>query len=503
LNSKRLWHNIFNKDRFLSLNVKLAVAIIIAALLAVGMFALCNAVEYQVSNKLFLSKAAQTKIIDAKYADLKKYIKENNVKATDTKSLQKWMEGESYTEFMVYDNNGDLFSAGWVVDSSGSVGSLNSNSTVVDNKKDAATAKSSSKGNRIDEKSFAKDLYNRIVSFADGKYYVFIKTYKEEHWYEIMNIVKIVLSAIVFLAAILVYNSFVLRRVIGLSDDVKEISEGDLKRKIDVGRHDEIGNLAYSVDSMRTSILEKMDNEKAAWDANTQLITSMSHDIRTPLTSLIGYLDIIEGKKFNSYDELEKYISSCRDKAFQLKDLSDKLFQYFLVFGNQGQEKTFEKFDAGILFQQILVEHVAEAISYGHNINLQYNIPEGEMIEADISYMRRLFDNLFSNIMKYANNQFSVEVKADVIKDKVKLVLSNHIWEEAKKVESTKIGVKTCKKICEDMGGTFKAMEEEKVYTTEILFPIVESDEPEEESETEQKVTVINDTETVAPDKEG
>ena len=46
-------------------------------------------------------------------------------------------------------------------------------------------------------------------------------------------------------------------------------------------------------------------------------------------------------------------------------------------------------------------------------------------------------------------------------------------------------------------------MEEEKVYTTEILFPIVESDEPEEESETEQKVTVINDTETVAPDKEG
>lgn len=73
----------------------------------------------------------------------------------------------------------------------------------------------------------------------------------------------------------------------------------------------------------------------------------------------------------------------------------------------------------------------------------------------------------------------------------------------SQKVESTKIGVKTCKKICEDMGGTFKAMEEEKVYTTEILFPIVESDEPEEESETEQKVTVINDTETVAPDKEG
>ncbi|NLD10800.1 MAG: HAMP domain-containing histidine kinase, partial [Clostridiales bacterium] len=273
------------------------------------------------------------------------------------------------------------------------------------------------------------------------------------------------------------------RRVITLSDDVRKISEGDLKRNIATVHNDEIGKLAGSVDTMRNAILEKMDNEKAAWDANTQLITSMSHDIRTPLTSLIGYLDIIEGKKFNSYEELDKYIASCREKAFQLKDLSDKLFQYFLVFGNKDQGKNMEKLDAGILFQQILVEHVAEAISYGNNINLQYNIPEQVMVETDISSLRRLFDYLFSNIMKYANTKFAVEVKADVIRDKIKIVLQNHIWDEAKKVESTKIGVKTCKKICEDMNGTFKAMEEEKIYTTEILFPIVEGDEEEPEDE--------------------
>ena len=466
---------------------------IIAALLAVGMFVLCNTMESFVANKMFLSKAAQEKTIDGKYADLKSYIKENNVKATDTAALKAWMKDQDYTEFMVYDNNGDLFSAGWVVDSNGTVGSINDDSAIADNKKDAATSKNSK---RIDEDDFATDLYNRIVQFNDGKYYVFIKTYKEQHWYDIMNIVKVILSAIVFLAGILVYNSFVLRRIIRLSDDVRDISEGDLKKKIGVGRHDEIGDLATSVDSMRTSILEKMDSEKAAWDANTQLITSMSHDIRTPLTSLIGYLDIIEGKKFNSYDELERYIVSCREKAFQLKDLSDKLFQYFLVFGNQDQGKELEKMDAGILFQQLLVEHVAEAISYGYNINLQYNIPEGEMVEIDISSVRRLFDNLFSNIMKYANTKFSIEIKADVIKDKIKLVLQNHIWEEAKKVESTKIGVKTCKKICEDLGGTFKAMEEEKVYTTEILFPVAEADEADTEENSGQEPAVKETAET-------
>ncbi|WP_303857546.1 HAMP domain-containing sensor histidine kinase [Aminicella lysinilytica] len=480
MSNDRSWVNFFTNKRFLSLNFKLAVAIIVAALLATGTLLGCNLLENQVADKMFLSKSAKTKAIDQKYSDLTAYIGKHDVKATDTAALKKWMKDEDYMGFIVYDNNGDLFSAGWITDTGSNAGSLTGDSNAASNRKDAAT---SDKKERIDASKFKSDLYNRIVKFADGDYYVFINVYKENYWYSIMNIVKILLSAMVFLLAILVYNSFVLRRVITLSDDVRKISEGDLKRNIATVHNDEIGKLAGSVDTMRNAILEKMDNEKAAWDANTQLITSMSHDIRTPLTSLIGYLDIIEGKKFNSYEELDKYIASCREKAFQLKDLSDKLFQYFLVFGNKDQGKNMEKLDAGILFQQILVEHVAEAISYGNNINLQYNIPEQIMVETDISSLRRLFDNLFSNIMKYANTKFAVEVKADVIRDKIKIVLQNHIWDEAKKVESTKIGVKTCKKICEDMNGTFKAMEEEKIYTTEILFPIVEGDEEEPEDE--------------------
>ena len=114
-------------------------------------------------------------------------------------------------------------------------------------------------------------------------------------------------------------------------------------------------------------------------------------------------------------------------------------------------------------------------MSYEYKVELQYHIPEGVMVEVDISAIRRLFDNLFSNIMKYANFHFPVEIKADVIAGRLKFFLQNHICEEAKKVESTRIGVRTCKKICEDMHATFHAMEEEKIYTTEILFPIREN----------------------------
>ena len=64
----------------------------------------------------------------------------------------------------------------------------------------------------------------------------------------------------------------------------------------------------------------------------------MSHDIRTPLTTLIGYLDILDSGDYRSQEELERYIGNCKQKALQLKDLSDKMFQYFLVFGRDSLE---------------------------------------------------------------------------------------------------------------------------------------------------------------------
>ena len=202
----------------------------------------------------------------------------------------------------------------------------------------------------------------------------------------------------------------------------------------------------------------------------------MSHDVRTPLTSLIGYLDIIEGKKFRTEEDLIRYIHSCREKAFQLKDLSDELFSYFLVFGNPGNAEL-EEVDAGILFQQLLGEHVAEVLNYGRNITLTYDIPEDVWVKVNVSSLRRLFDNLFSNILKYAGKDFPVEVCATYSENRIEILFRNTIWKEAKQRESTKIGVKTCRKICEDMYGTFSAIEEDESYVTHITFPVPRSKE--------------------------
>ena len=111
----------------------------------------------------------------------------------------------------------------------------------------------------------------------------------------------------------MVYNGSVLGRISRLSAEVEEVTGGNLTGQIEGTANDEIGRLAENVDSMRNYIIKRLRSEKEAWDKNSELITAMSHDIRTPLTSLIGYLDIIESGKYQSKEEESRYIEACRE----------------------------------------------------------------------------------------------------------------------------------------------------------------------------------------------
>lgn len=116
------------------------------------------------------------------------------------------------------------------------------------------------------------------------------------------------------------------------------------------------------------------------------------------------------------------------------------------------------------------MEHCAEIISYGYMVTFDFTIPALDVL-VDISGMRRLFDNLFSNIMKYAEKKASIEVTARVEGDIIRIEVSNTIMENAKKVESTRIGLKTCEKICTDVNGSFSYEEENNVFTARIALP--------------------------------
>ena len=474
------------KRRFISLNFKITIVVLIGIALALSMYLFCSWFSNYVTQVRYLSDEAVSRNVGEAYDSLEDYVRRYDVEATDSKALTKWIKKQDYTHLMVYDNYEIIFEAGlWI-----SSDTLSSDDQLKDEESTVYENVYTDEAHRIDEGSFITDVNNRIIKFADKRYYVFIDVYREQHWQEIMDLVTLVLCFLTLLITILIYNGSTMKRIGRLAAEVRQVSAGKLDNSIHAMHNDEIGLLATSVDDMRNSIIQKHRNEREAWEANTQLITAMSHDIRTPLTSMIGYLDIIEGKKYESQEQMEKYIYSCREKAFQLKDLSDQLFRYFLVFGNHESDRELETLDASILFQQLLAEHSAEIISYGYKVELMFTVPTVS-VRTDISSLKRLFDNIFSNIMKYATKKAPVGIKAEFDGEGVEIEIRNGIWEQSKKVESTRIGIKTCQRICEDLQGRFTYEEIDNDFVVGIWFPTVSpeggkaSDEQETAAEQE------------------
>ena len=469
--------------------MKVVTSVVIGLLLALAVYAGLNKLESALIYNYYTSQKAYSQSLDNSFAELREYIKKHNISSTDSKSMQKWLEDNPYTYLVVYDNYGGYFEDGWVAEGESRSTKIETAKTTITESTDKE--KDGKRGPRLTEDKHINGN-DRVVSFSDDDYYVYMEIYREEGFRRIMKIVELIVGFVVVLGVVMAYTTSITARIADISKDVTRITSGDINADIQTSGSDEIGVLADGIDNMRDSLIERLEGEKAAWDANSRLITSMSHDIRTPLTSLVGYLDIIEGGKYESEEELHQYIQACRNKAFQLKDLSDKLFQYFLVFGGKKNPQRLEILDGDILFQQLLTEHVAELISYGYIVNMEYEIAE-KLVETDISSLRRLFDNIFSNIMKYADKRKTIKVRAatktvdkDGESEEFLFSVENKISHEAKQVESTKIGVMTCEKIVKDLGGKYSWSDDGETYVTKFSFPVhheIIQDENKEEKE--------------------
>lgn len=179
----------------------------------------------------------------------------------------------------------------------------------------------------------------------------------------------------------------------------------------------------------------------------------------------------MNAKNYHSEEQFDRYIKSCMDKSIQLKDLSDKMFQYFLVFGKEKIEMQMEAFDFKILFQQLLYEHVFDLNNSGFKVKTEF-VEQSCIILADIQYLKRLFDNLFSNIKKYASINGQVNVIGFIKNNHLFINISNEIRQDSVLLESTNIGLKTCRKIVEQMNGIFEAYQEQSHFVVRIIFPI-------------------------------
>ena len=236
--------------------------------------------------------------------------------------------------------------------------------------------------------------------------------------------------------------------------------------------------LALTLLAYNRRVARKTSEEQRALQQNSDLITAMSHDIRNPLTALLGYLDLAKTGQYRTQEELQSYLDAAYGKAEQLKRLTDELFRYSLLFGCKELPLQLERYDASILLGQLLGESRAQLQQQGFTVQLL--LPQQDVqIEADVTYLKRVFDNLFDNIRKYADPARPVAIAALLEDGALHVCLSNSVNPGAGRIESNKIGLRTCAKIMAQMSGSFKRYTENGKFTAEIVLPILPAGDPD------------------------
>lgn len=272
---------------------------------------------------------------------------------------------------------------------------------------------------------------------------------------------------IVFACSLLLLVSRKTRYISNLSTQLNAMAGGELDVPISVKGNDEVGLLARNMEFMRQSFIERLKTEEGLKKAQSELIRDMSHDLRTPLTALTGYLELLDRNL--DANPAKGYAQSALRRARQIKEMTDELFEYILVYGEQEGLNDPQKLDAAMCLSQLWEEEAAELETAG--FVTQTAPTEGEMtLDIDVRLIRRVLDNICSNITKYADKTFPVVQKTVITDKELVFEVVNHISENPVNTNSSGIGLKSCKKIMALHKGDFQAEEKEGLFITRLVF---------------------------------
>lgn len=445
------------KPRFLSLKLGIIITILVGILAAVIVYVLAFDVSEYIRINYYATEEARMNRERALAEEFQKYVVDHDVSADDTDSIRRFVRQKKYIYLLLNDGGNVYFFSGLYGDSTRDSISY-----------DVMPGGSVEYPTEEEMKEYA--LTNGFVSveMADGAAFLSIADFSEYFYMNFTKVLTIVLAMLTLALVIFIYFFKVTKRITRLADEVNLVADGDMSHSIHIKGHDEIARLSSDVENMRTVILQTLESERRARAANTELVTSMSHDIRTPLTVLIGYLDIM--KTYSKDETMDEYIKSSEKTAMRLKELSDDMFRYLLVFGDTAEPCELEEYDCETLIGQLISEHILLLRENGYDVKVTSDEVLGRLILTSAPELMRIIDNIFSNIRKYADKKNPVCIGIAVEEDKITLSFSNYISKESVLAESTGIGLKTCAKIAELISCDFSYTKSDDVFESNIVL---------------------------------
>lgn len=300
---------------------------------------------------------------------------------------------------------------------------------------------------------------------------------------------KFIMGILVFVVMYLVITYRKTRSLVAIIDETEIMASGDLNRLIEIKTSGDIRNLVKNINSISKQLKDVTLEERRAQNTKNDLITNVSHDLRTPLTSIMGYLEVIDTDKYKDEVELRYYANIAYEKAKSLSLLINDLFELTKM---QNSTINLDKSDIN------LVELVGQVVAYfeyqfkSANMKSRINFSNDKLIvNADAEKLVRAFENLLSNAIKYGKDGFYVDVTTKIEEEMAVVQVINYgqsisaidlpyIFDRFYRVEKSRnsniggsgLGLAITKNIIELHKGSISAYSDEERTIFEVRIPV-------------------------------
>ena len=303
-------------------------------------------------------------------------------------------------------------------------------------------------------------------------------------WITILSLAVAVVSLLVCYLSI----RQVKKQIQGTLDVLAEIKQGNGNRRVLAATSELTAPIAYEINDIVASYEKELASLRRAEEANKQLMTSLSHDVRTPLTTLIGYLDAVH-KGVVTGREKDEYTEIARRKAYDLKEYIDALFDWFKLNSDEFLLKS-EVVEAAELTRNLLVDWIP--VLEDKQIAYNLEIPEQPIrVRLDTDAYGRILNNLVQNVVAHSQ---ATEIGISVSRQEREMALLvwdngvgmekkdlQHIFERLYKCDQGRsqkgngLGLAITHQLVEKMGGTITAASTPGKGTTfAVRFPLAE-----------------------------
>lgn len=305
-------------------------------------------------------------------------------------------------------------------------------------------------------------------------------------------VLLMVLAVVIFLLVFFLLTHRVMDYILNILQGACKMADGDFSYRIDVRYQDEFSCIADSINRMADTVEAMKQKEQEAEDTKNELITNVAHDLRTPLTSIIGYIDIVNTMPDLPEEQRREYLKITWEKARKLENLINELFS-FTKISYGGMPMHMAKIDVIKMLEQE-VDELYPTFKDNELECLLETDTNSCLIQADGEQLVRVFDNLLGNAIKYGRHGKIIRIRTVTEENQIRIQVVNYgsvipaenlpfLFEKFYKVdasrqpssEGTGLGLAIAKSIVESHGGSISAKSSFEGTIFEVVLPTAEA----------------------------